>query len=103
MRASFGTRLVRAISKGRKLARSNFGNGVPGRILNGGMMLMIVLTIGGCSIDRLASTVERQADPEGAECIGKGYDFASELYRACRNQLIDERAKQKQPETKGLY
>jgi hypothetical protein len=71
------------------------------RFLTGGILLIVALTAGACSTDTRAPPAESYADPEGAECIARGYEFASELYRTCRNELIDQHSKQKKPD--GIY
>ena len=71
------------------------------RIINGGILLTVILTVGACSTDNLAPVVEQPDDPEGSECIARGYEFASELFRSCRNELIEEHAKQRK--SGGLY
>jgi len=74
------------------------------KLLSSGAVLMVVLAVGACATDNLAPPAESRADdPEGTECILKGYEFASELYRTCRNGLIEEHAKQRPSGTKGIY
>jgi hypothetical protein len=71
------------------------------RISYSGIWLILALTVGACSTDNAAPAVEPQGDPEGDECVARGYAFGTELYRTCRNDLIEQHAKQKKPD--GIY
>lgn len=73
------------------------------KVLSRGVILMVTLTIAACSTDSFVPATEQQGDPEGAECISKGYEFASAMYATCRNELVEEHAKQKKSDTKGIY
>ena len=65
------------------------------------VLLISLLAFSACSTDASAPTLETPADPEGEECIAKGYEFASALYATCRNELVEEN--RKKLNAKGIY